>query len=573
MKKLQLLAFSALLAGSWLTASAEGELGTGTSVLPVTLTTTTTDFSYWLVDGGYATNSMYGLIFLTYDGAELTFTESGQSASLQMIDVETSQPAGSQKPALYLGSVGAKPTDTSSQYLMINLYPSNTTGMVKGKKYSVTIPAGVVQDSSGNTNAEQTVTFTWATAAYLTTAANWTPVPTLISTTAYGGYYSAEDLEDVTYKDPNNSFTAPTQKFPVFAVNKAAEQIINISDKVSVSDGTLHFDLSDLTSGNWILWTGSGLFTYTNSAGTLYTNSPNGTVTYQIMSDDELDPLPEAPTGFYANGFSTPLAEYNTTFPTTLKVSWNGQPIKIASDAPEVTYELNGDTYPCTVSIAQGSLSGQNTYTLDIKPTTTPTTPGYYTLNIPEGVVESGKYTNETVTKIVRFTPTTNNYVMNPAPGAVAIDGFEALTIEFPNATSVEKAEGEWPSNPTLTTPSSDGATTLVYGETIKTEGNKIIIPISEAELGNYVLTIPQGLFVIDDQNINSAFSALTFNVWDGMSSATVVEGTLNISSNVATTGTTYYSSLSDINPVLTWDYQTITPEEDFAVTVNISGT
>ena len=570
MKKLNLLALSALMASSWLTAGAQS-LGTAKSVMPqLTTTTTNTTYQNYTMDGGYSVGTT-SYILLSWNGETIKLGDGSTSGGA--INATSTDGGTAVSVKYYIGEVHQQTASNAPETattLCIYLTSGSPTA---GKNYEFTIPAGLIQNEAGETNAAQTISFTRTSTSYISTVgsyADYNKLPTYINTTSNGTVYAASDLSNfqvaciynTTAANPWTMEAAPEGIYEINAIDKITGETKDLTSNFSITDGKLVGNLSSLPAGSWNIFIPQGYAHYTNTSGTLYGTSAV-LYNFEILDDSAFEPLPSEAT-LYGATIGTALPQYNTSFPSTLNVSWNGQPIAVAEDAPAVTLTSGTMSYDCTLSGASKVTNGQTEYCLKVTPPTpVPTAGGVYTLTIPAGVVKSGSYENEEVTFDINLTPVTNNVTITPTPGTVALSGFDGITIEFPGATTVAQA-GEWTTSPTLTAPGAS-ATNLVLGSTITIDSNKVIIPVSSPVVGNYVLNIPANLFVVDNAALNPAIKQ-TFTVADGLSSAIVIDGPKAISA----ASTAVYAT-TDFNLELTWDYQVITPTNS-SVTVSYSG-
>ena len=567
MKKLLNLGLCAFFAATGLSAFA-ADLPQATSVNP-------TNSGGVVLDGGYTSYS-YPWMVLTWEGKELSFKE-GAAKTVTITSTAPDTNKSGQVPIGFGPGNSASAKDASGTYLVVDIEDGDGL-YAKGYSYSFTLPAGTVVDSEGNENPEQVFTYTCATALTALSNSNnaqcINPQASYISSVSgVSPYYSASELTNVTITYPGDYSLEATDTPGLQITAKGVKNTEAQVCEYNIADGKINLNLSSLAPDTYTLTIPAGLVKATNGS-TLYTNPASSTVVFIIVG--ELGELTDEPS-YYAGYMSTPLATYVTSFPNSILVSFDGQPIEINSESTEnATITYGDESIKLTADIAT---QNQGIYTLKLTPASIPVTLGQYTINIPAGLVKSGEFTNQALTQTFNYVQSLSTYTVEPAAGTMNISSFKEITIEYPGARKIEVvgengtitlnpnssddddddfggvgglAEGDQENNP--------NKIEVVLGENMNITNGKIVVTLPEnLSTGTLTLNFPANYFLVDGQTVNPTIN-LVYTLWDNMDSAIVLEGLQGA-----------YSS-PDVKFLLTWDYQTIEKTDDFSLVLQRQG-
>lgn len=489
------------------------------------------------VEGSYVTSADY--LWVEWD-EDLTFVEGVTPYfTLQKNDDQPEKFENtvyeSYQAKITLGSPYNYPLYESSKYLVFSLgylYAPENNG-----KYTLSIPAGIVQNSAGDTNPEQSITF-YVVSALTSYSENFTVNPIQSQGPDYN-FYTAAELGTVTLGWENVTIEG-TGNGEVSAYIDYYDQQ-NITDNVSFSQGKMVLNLSSLTTGSWTISIPQGFIKGSDDEGTNYTNS-SFTLAYTIANGD---------TALGKGEITSPASPYGNYF-YYADLSY-GQPIKLVDDAPTVTLGNNDETINLTASIV---VDYSNNYVLRVQnPSGYLEDAGKYTLTVPAGVVTNGNYQNEAFTCDFYVYTTDNNYVAVPADHTtVGTEELQRITVTFPDAETISRIEDNW-TDFTLTTINygvSREESQLKWEENISIEGNAIVIEIPNIQQLEYEIKIPAFDFIVGEGGTNPQIY-LYYTAWDGMPEPIALQAP-------------NAKSTQDVVVELTWDYQTITATDDFGV-------
>lgn len=398
--------------------------------------------------------------------------------------------------------------------------------------YTLTIPAGILENSAGEKNQEQSLTFyvvgslessnaiiapAESVEKYDYDTGTYSPVP----------FYKASALQNVTVAWEGISL----QGTGTGSVMASGPNNVNITESVSVKDNQICLNLSELTDGRWTVVIPNGFVSGKDAEDNEYTNLEIN-LTYIIQNE------------------SSPLTNVEMTSPSsTLSTYFDmaqfnfGQPIMLKENAPQVTLSKSGSEFVLRPSImVQGG-----SYNLRVSSSIQINTPGVYTLTIPAGVVTNGEYDNEIITKTFTILNYDENYTVTPEnKSKVSTEELGKIVITFPNATNITALTENWRDiELSINSGSSIDYTTLKLNQDVKINGKSLEITIPNIKQYKYNITIPAMDFQLSETTVNYSIY-LSYEAWDGMSEATVLEAPLA-------------RNLGSAEIELTWDYQALT--------------
>lgn len=433
-------------------------------------------------------------------------------------------------------------------------------------EYKVVIPAGIIANADGDVNPEQTISFTLCKklptdvgdGLILQPAeslADWDFNGNEVPAPIYGSnQLSAITLswDDVDVEAANVEGVNAVAYIAV-ETQGAAPNYININSYISFESGKMVIDLSNnevFTDDKWIVEIPVGYVIGTID-GSLYTNGQIS-LTYIIQNsapalDDYQVMTPADPDSYYQN------------FLNMVSISFDGNEIEMAENAPAITFTYKGETHDAEAMVRYSSWSG---YSLEASfgNDWDGSLPGLYKINIPAGVVTNGTNFNSEINLEWYVVESTNDYSVSPEPGysswsesyypVIPVADFKEVTITFDGFTSVElNSYGFDPVSveyaPSLADFNNyEQEMTELTADNFRTEGNKVIMTLPQVEEAYYVINIPTRNFIIDNDYTNQAIW-LYYHVWNGMGEAKVLEGPKEYSSPYVTF-------------LLTWDYAEI---------------
>ena len=509
---------------------------------------TTVSGSGWTQENEMTT-SAYTMV-LTWDNQDISFTND-PSPSFTLTN-----PSGQATTfnGEYQIRIGSPYYYENTNTLTLDLgYYNSATG-----EYQVSIPAGIVKNSAGDTNPAQTIKFKVVErlTSYDTTFKVTPPQSEAEYDSSIGGYgvapfYTPEEVSDVTVGWDGETLTAsPTAgKVTCYDTNYIEKDISNL---VSVANGKINLNLSTLGAGTWTITIPEG-FTVNSTQDKI-----NGTIYLKFIIVEDLGPIGEAIVSNPREG------SYYLDYLQNVQMSF-GQPVVLAENAPNVTYTFNGTTTTCPKPYVSTNYNGEyllNINFLDDRYASLEA-PGLYTINIPAGIVTNGKYSNDAFTLQYFIVETLDNYSVTPENKSnLKASELAEIRVTFPEVTTIVANEKSW-RDVTVR-----GGTygnyiynySLYLNEDITIDGNTIVLKLPEVKQVGYWIEIPGKDFIMDDKYTNDYIS-LEYTVWDGLPAATILEGPAED------------SRLSpNINVLMTWDYQTVTATDNFTVQLSSDG-
>ena len=537
MKKINYLLSLLALAGAGLTAHA-AEMSPATTV----------SGSGWTQENGMTT-SAYTMV-LTWDNQDISFTnDPAPSFTLTNPSGQATTFDGE-----YQIRIGSPYYYENTNTLTLDLgYYNSATG-----EYQVSIPAGIVKNSDGDTNPAQTIKFKVVErlTSYDTTFKVNPPQSEAAYDSSIGGYgvapfYTPDELEDVTvgWEGEILTLSETAGKVTCYDTNYTEKDITNL---VSVAEGKINLNLSTLGAGTWSITIPEGFAVNSTQ------DKINGTIYLQFIIVEDLEPIGPAIVSNPREG------SYYVDYLQNIQMSF-GQPVILADNAPDVTYSFNGTTTTCPKPYVSTNYNGE--YILNINFVAdryaSLEDPGLYTINIPEGLVTNGEYFNEAFTLQYFIVETLDNYTVTPENKSnLKASELAEIRVTFPEVTTIVANEKSW-RDVTVR-----GGTygnyiynySLYLDEDITIDGNTIVLKLPEVKQVGYWIEIPGKDFIMDDKYTND-YVSLEYTVWDGLPAATILEGPAED------------SRLSpNINVLMTWDYQTVTATDNFTVELYSDG-
>lgn len=507
-----------LMAAASMTASAAGVMNLATTIPG---------------SGAPAEDSYVTLAYrinLTWDDQTVHFVE-GASRSFTVTD-----PQGTQTvyESIYLENQYSDATEATN--VVFEFDYAYATG-----EYEVLIPAGIVANSEGDINPAQTVYFNFG---WQMTARSIEPEQSNYFYNSWTGettlppYYKSEELSDVTVGFDN--IQVQYTNFGEITASKDGAEAILLTDLVSIEEGKLKLNLSTLEEGTWIINIPEGFLKGYDDSNTMYVN--NGfTLKYMIINSyspiTEYTILSPAADSYYINGLGQ------------IQVYLGGEPFTVNENATaKITY--NGEVRDGGLSLGFDESRG---FILNVQ--VGGYDPGLYEVTVPAGSISAGEYTNPEINA--------SYYVVQQIYGEYEVSPTQDSMV---SAAEINKIIISYPSYNNIVPFSDDTAAEIVIGDYtdsyyltmgdgIEIEGNQIILtPKQPIQQERYIVSIYANNFILDD-NYSNGYISFTYTVWDGMKPATMLEKPGKMS--------TYEASVK-----LTWDYQTISPTDDFGVKV-----
>lgn len=424
-------------------------------------------------------------------------------------------------------------SQTSSNAISLYFPTIKTLG-----SYTLTIPAGMVEDINGDKNVSQSINFSIVgVLSDDNDSFNITPPQSVSVNNGPVPFYSASELsaitiswEGVTLSEGSGKITAYNEDY-IDAPDDAF-------DNTKFEDGKLVLDLSSWEPGAWTIYLPKGFADGVDESGNEYItnyiylsyviNNPTAT-----LDDVEMT----YPRSFYLNELESATFSF-------------GQPIKLTGNG-EVTLTKGSSNYE--VEAAINSRNGN--YSLEITLESAIDTYGDYTLTIPAGYISNGGNTNDEIVKVFHVLPAMTNYSPSLEDHTTVSEvDFAKLKVTFPQASTIEPLTANWKNISVweINYGVSRNEVSLSYGNGVTVNGNSIEISIPNIKQYQYDITIPAFDFIMDGEYTNDQIN-LYYTVWDGMADPIIIQGpNENTTSNVVIE--------------LTWNYQTITPTADFNV-------
>lgn len=408
-------------------------------------------------------------------------------------------------------------------------------------EYEVTIPSGIIANAQGDINPAQTVYFNYG---WQMGMQNVTPEQSNYYYNGWTGettlppYYTSEQVANVTAGFLDGITIQLTHWGEITATKEGTT--INITNLVSLVDNKLKLDLSNLEDGTWTINVPEGFLKGYNENNVMYVNNAF-TLKYMII-----------------NNYS-PITEYTILSPSTdayylnslgsMQVFFGGEPFSIVEGkAAIITY--NGEEREGALSLGYNESKG---FVLDVQ--VGGYEPGLYQIKVPSGSIEAGEYTNPEITaEYYVVQQIYGGYEVSPENNAmVSTEDMKKIIITYPEYQTIVPFSDE--TNVEIVVGDYEEFYNLTMGNGIEISGNQIILsPKTPIQQAHYIISIYGNNFILDN-NYTNEYIMLNYNVWDGMQEALVIERPGIMS--------TYNASIK-----LTWDYQPITPTENFGVNV-----
>lgn len=429
--------------------------------------------------------------------------------------------------------------------------------------YTVKIPAGLVENTAGDTNPAQDIKFTIVTGSLSTYDDEFTVNPPQ-STSEYdyetGNYtaapfYVSSDLSNVSISWTGYNLVATgTGKVEGY---KEYGQNVDFTPNVKVENGKIVIDLSSLDDGDWTITIPSGFVKADTDKG-IYANSTIN-LEYIVLNN---------PSALSAPVVTNPRAgSYYVDYLNYIQMDFDS-PVRLADNAPKVTYTYKGETKDCPNVYLESRYGTYSLYAnLNESSYDSLDEPGLYTINLPAGVVTNGKYSNEAATFEYYIVNETEDFTVTPANKSyVTSSELATIKITYADVTEIEANTRSW-QDVTVR-----GGTygnyiydyTIKMGQGIAIDGNSIVITLPEVKQVGYWITIPSKNFIMDGA-LTNAYVNLEYTVWDGLPQATVLEGPAQ--SDQDNTKVT-----PNVQVLVTWDYQSVTPTDNFKIELNKNG-
>lgn len=397
---------------------------------------------------------------------------------------------------------------------------SNTFG-----KYTITVPAGLVSDENGATNAEQVMTFTLYDSFSRKNLSvvpqesvewvdeNWNdnPPPT----------YTPSDLSSVSVSWKGVTEMIKVEKaLPITATNDD-NTTIDIDDKVTVDPTGISLDLSSLAEGTWIVRIPQG-YVLGDDWGDTCTNADLN-LTYMITG--------EAPSMSEYQILKPANPEFMTNF-TQVSLSFSGQPIVFTNPNPDrdavsatpVTVNMAGQEANVFPQINYDEYENSFNLIIDFYNAASKLDfpCGKYEITIPEGLVKNvGEELNEIISlEYVKYTVLTDDdVIVTPEDGEVfeselgeikiEFDGFDGIIINdtIENGPTVSDGENDYSIEP----------------NDISVENNILTLKLKSLVEGKtYTVSIPKHYIIADDYYLSGAINAV-YTIKDKLSGITLI--------------------------------------------------
>ena len=413
-------------------------------------------------------------------------------------------------------------------------------------RYTVTIPENIVKNAAGAVNPEQTFTIM----RYKSGDPGTPNLPSVDENDPNWPLieYKAEDLEDLTL----DWFTEEIQlsgEGEIYVQKEKGGMPIPLIEQRDIwfDDFKLHIDLSDLEPGIWNVFIPEGYFiidqdwlnceqilTY-KIAGEGSTDTPSGNMTPAVV----LDPTSTYLTSLglitlsYENGVTlelvSPSAEENaaeflySTIPATVEFENAEGTFEVY---PYVMTTLAGGNDPGIMpwSDDEDDMETEDVMILDLGTLAEENFSwmlprGKCTITIPAGIVknEAGNLNPQQVLVFNLYNSSDPGVVTpedmdwdNWVPFEYSASELSDVTVTWEDATSVvATGSGEITLGENTWFPSTEP--TPLTG-LVKISGNSIHIDLSGAEVGEWIVSIPEGYVVIDNEMINCA-QDITYNI------------------------------------------------------------
>lgn len=489
---------------------------------------------------------------VTWNQQEISFVEENPSVQLILPNGTTATIQGE-----YTLRLGAPYNYETPNCMTIDLGYRYDKG-----NYTVKIPAGLVENTAGDTNPAQDIKFT-IVAGTLSTYSNFEINPPQ-STSDYdyeigantaAPFYTSSELSNISIGWSGYNLVAlgggEVTGYKEYGKN------FDLTPYVKVENGKIIMDLSSLEEGDWNITIPSSFVKAETTDGTYINNTLY--LEYIILNN---------PSPLNAPVVSNPRAgSYYVDYLNYIQMDFDS-PVRLAENAPKVTYTYNGVTKECS-SVYLSSNYGKYSLYANLNESRYDyiEEPGLYTINLPAGVVTNGKYSNEATTFEYYIVEETEDYTVAPANKTyVTSSELAKIKITYDDVTEIVANTRSW-QDVTV-----KGGTygnyiynyTIKMGEGIAIEGNSIVITLPEVKQVGYWITIPSKNFIMDGA-LTNAYVNLEYTVWDGMPQATVLEGPAQ--SDQDNTVLT-----PNVQVLLTWDYQTVTPTDNFKIELNKNG-
>lgn len=494
--------------------------------------------SYGQVMDGQYTDSASSML-LQWD-EEVSFVE-GVEPYFELTLPGTSMPT--RMYGIYLGtnSYGNYEGLEQSVNVILNLGYNYTPG-----EYIVELPAGIIQNSSGDQkNEAQTFRFVYVDYDHILD--NYNPGFKVSPADYYRGYvtYVPGSLDTVNVSWGGYELEA-TGVGTIVAYTEYYGPRTPL--EASVEDGKIVINTSELGVGQWAIEIPAGFakaIVEENEEEVLYINGAFE-ITYKIAEPVDLS--------IYT---IDPDAEYNESL-YQIRISFSDQAIEFVSEEAKAGITLidfyeNENEIPITVDIA----GNYGQHYLQILPTGGITKAGVYRLTVPAQTVTYAGLENQGLTSVFNVLPLTDNYVSTPEPGKVPSAELATISFEYPDATSISYLGGQaQPPRLYIGVGAGQEYRDLVFGEDLTIDGNKIVVTMpTPLEQTQYQVNISKYTFRIYTEEGEYSNTTLynTYNVWEGLPDATVLDAP---EYNATVTPNT--------EVLLTWDYQPIELTDDF---------
>lgn len=250
------------------------------------------------------------------------------------------------------------------------------------------------------------------------------------------------------------------------------------------------------------------------------------------------------------------------TYLTSVSVSW-GTPVKLVDplfnrwDEEYVEIPVNiadnkgvadGYLFVTDASLSYFPEMTIDFYTLTYDPSTYDRYYGTYIIDIPEGIVmsENGDTNPAQTLEFIVLQGKNEISIVPKDEETYNAEALKEVVVTFDgNITPI------LPTSPIMVVPRAEGDSFALEENLIEFRENEIVLDLSELPIGPYYIDIPAGIVSIANSEgnyINTKIS-LTYTIWDGLNSATVLQPS---------------SITNAIVPIhLTWDYQTVYATEN----------
>lgn len=401
-------------------------------------------------------------------------------------------------------------------------------------EYTITIPAGILQNENGDTNPSQTLTF-YIVGTLYENKAKILPAQSVdvyneeTNKTIPAPFYKASELNNVTLEWEGISLALSGTGTVV--VNGSGKENEIENENVKVEDNNkLSLNLSNLSDGLWNVTIPAGFIKGEDTSGSTYIN---GEINLKYIIQNEATPFTEVT-------MTTPTSTYSTYFDIA---QFNfGQPIMLKENAPEVTLTSGSSNFTLSPTIMVQS----GKYELRLSSSVQIQTPGEYTLTVPAGLVTNGTYENSQITKTFHLFSYDTNYEVTPQNNTtVTTEDLAKIIITFPNATTISAITNNWRDiQLSVNDGSSINYNTLNLDSEVFVKGNSIEIQIPNIQEYSYTISIPSLDFQLSETTANYNIE-LYYKAWNGMADAIVLQGPGQ-------------RTTPNVEVELTWDYQTL---------------